>query len=648
MLSRLSRLHDPVHVQRFRQPLPHATAPGLHSDERGRIVHEVSMSESSANEPLQDRSQTDPAEREVPVEDSPVPTGPATLPMGAHPWQGPDRLVLRAPFWRCASTFLGFLLAAGTVAGIILVVVDWRQGLLMPLVFGLLFGLPIVLSGRALFYRQLLLPQVTFDKEAGVLTLGWKGLRGQRPLASVLGVQVMQTRMQFAGPEHAIAAVTMYQMNLILDDPDERRLNVLTADAVTVRSTARLVADFLGVPVLDSAGTVPATGMPMPGEHCTVPSPMVTELGPDLLVIQPRRLALLFGARHAVMGLAATLLAAMSPWGGGMHWFFVPLAGMLACSVLLQLVFNLNRRACFDRAQGELTLGWLRRRAPRPLSAVKAVEIVEGDQHQLNLLPNEADRPRINLITDVDAGLVRRAAERVASFLSVPLVDARRSAPAVPRPGGSEEPVNLLGELSRSPLHPGKASVRGRGCVVVKGGDVLVLRPRFRLVAWLGLLLAWLATGVGLWLLWDGFGRAGAQAGFGQWWHWLFLLLMGPSALFGALKLLLWHRDRFDRQTGRLTLDWFGLKGTYPLAKVLAVQLIPGGLVHKPVGPGGRGGERVSYQMNLVMADVHEDRLHLTDSTDLEWNRRAGQQIADFLGVPLLDQIADGDRRSAG
>jgi hypothetical protein len=74
----------------------------------------------------------------------------------------------------------------------------------------------------------------------------------------------------------------------------------------------------------------------------------------------------------------------------------------------------------------------------------------------------------------------------------------------------------------------------------------------------------------------------------------------------------------------------------------VAVQLVPGGLVDKAPGPFGRGGgERVSYQMNLVMADADQDRLNLTDDSDLDWARQAGQQIADFLGVPLIDQIAD-------
>ena len=131
--------------------------------------------------------------------------------------------------------------------------------------------------------------------------------------------------------------------------------------------------------------------------------------------------------------------------------------------------------------------------------------------------------------------------------------------------------------------------------------------------------------------------------GLGQSAVWLTVTVLGPLSQLFALKPLLLYRDHFDRQAGLLTLGWFGLKGTYPLAKVLAVQLVPGGLVDKAAGPFGRGGERVSYQLNLVMADAYQDRLNLTNDSDLEWTRQAGEQVADFLGVPVIDQIADGD-----
>ena len=44
-----------------------------------------------------------------------------------------------------------------------------------------------------------------------------------------------------------------------------------------------------------------------------------------------------------------------------------------------------------------------------------------------------------------------------------------------------------------------------------------------------------------------------------------------------------------------------------------------------------------------MTADAEQDRLNLTDDSDLKWTRQAGRQVADFLGVPVIDQIADGD-----
>ena len=148
---------------------------------------------------------------------------------------------------------------------------------MLVLVFGRgrpvhLTALAVALIPAALFpalmawfwFRQSILPRVTFDREAGLMRMGWKGLRGRRPLSSIIGVQVMQTRKQFGGPELNIPAVTMYQLNLILDNPAERRLNVMTCDPITARAKARLVADFLGVPVLDSAGARRAPPNPPP------------------------------------------------------------------------------------------------------------------------------------------------------------------------------------------------------------------------------------------------------------------------------------------------------------------------------------------------------------------------------------------------
>jgi hypothetical protein len=405
-----------------------------------------------------------------------------------------------------------------------------------------------------------------------------------------------------------------------------------------VRPIARTVADFLGVPVLDRGGAAGADPMAKPAEFWAVASPVVSEPEPDVLLIRPRRLAVVAGIPWWGLVLAFVLLGSLADWRAGNKLPFV-MAGAIGLSALLQLLSSLVnlRRTRLDRARGELTLGWLRLREVRPLADVKAVEVVEDEKLQLNLLPHDPQKPRLTLVADADAALVRRVAERVSSFLGVPLLDARRTAPA------SAQPANLLEELSRSPLPPGKASIRGPACIVAKGDDVLVLRGRSRLT-WIGLLPTLFTVGVGVFLIWQVVqaGPAG-QVGFQQWGVWLMIFVLGPLAQVATLKPMLWYRDHFDRLAGLLRLGLFGVKGTYSLAKVLAVQLVPGGLVHKPPGPFGRGGERVSYQLNLVMADVYQDRLNLTDDTDLQWTRQAGQQIAEFLGVPLLDQIAEGD-----
>jgi hypothetical protein len=523
----------------------------------------------------------------------------------------------------------------------------WGPGQSIALAIGLV---PAALVLVATF-RQMVLPRVTFDRGMGLLTLGWRGLRGQRPLASVIGVQIMQTRKRFGGPELDGAAVTMYQLNLILDDPAERRLNVMTSNPLTARANARAVAEFLGVPVLDSAdppadaaaASAPgATPLPLQTQWA-VPSPVVIEPDPDILLIRPRRLVFLSVTRsmwHGVL-LSVLLLGSLAARGAGADWISIFLLVSIAAtlvSMALLLIQSLGRRVRFDRAQGVLTLG---RRASRPLASVTAVQIVDRTECQLNLLLDDAGQTRLNLITDTEAAVVRKAAERVASFLDVPLLEAPRPGPATAQAGAGEA-VNYLEELKRSPLPAGRASIRGPARIVPRGDDVLVLRAR-SLVRWNRLGLALLMIGPAIFLAWFAwFGPAPRPAGLGQLAGWLPLLLLASASLFAALKPLLLYRDHFDQQAGRLTLGWFGLKGAHALAKVLAVQLIPGGLVDKGAGSFGRGGERVSYQMNLVMADVYQDRLNLTDDSDLVWTRQAGQQVADFLDVPLIDQIAEG------
>jgi hypothetical protein len=585
----------------------------------------------------------------VPADESPVPAGPATLPMGSRlvPSQ-PYRLVFRVPAWMSVAP----VIMAAAIMAVVGLAIDWPRrggagaGLAAPLVA---IVAPVALCS-VVWYRKVFLPGVTFDHEARELVLGRGGRKGRRALSSVIGVQVMETRKRFGGPEQNMPAMTMYQLNLILDDPAERRLNVMTCDPITARRNARAIADFLNVPVLDSAAKQAEAGgaaapVTLPHPAGAISSAVIVEPARDVLLIRPRRLALLSATRWSGLVIVPVAMIVLGAWGGVGRWASVPLLVALAGAVFVVLMTalqNLGSWARFDRAGGMLTRGWMAgRQAPRPLTSVKAVEVVGGSDSRMNLVLDDEAQPRLTLIADADGAKVWRAAERVASFLGVPLRDARRPAPAAEKAAAGEA-VNPLEELHRSPLPPGKASVRGPARLVPKGGDALVLRPRAP-VRWGQLLPAVITLGVTLYLVWAFWLGPGArQAGLGQPPWWLLVLLLSPVSLFSAVRPLLSDRDHFDRQAGVLTLGWFGFKGVVPLAKVLAIQLVPGGLVDRPT-QFGAGGERVSYQLNLVLSDADQDRLNLTDDSDLTWARQEGQRLADFLGVPLIDQVVDGD-----
>jgi hypothetical protein len=116
-------------------------------------------------------------------------------------------------------------------------------------------------------------------------------------------------------------------------------------------------------------------------------------------------------------------------------------------------------------------------------------------------------------------------------------------------------------------------------------------------------------------------------------------LLLAGVALLLLFPFLAWgDRVVFNAATGRMTYGWWGRQGR-PLTDVLAVQLIPGE-VQRHLGE--EGGEYQTYQLNLVLDDARCPRFNLSDHADLAWTRRAGAELADFLGVPLLDQLPEG------
>jgi hypothetical protein len=48
--------------------------------------------------------------------------------------------------------------------------------------------------------------------------------------------------------------------------------------------------------------------------------------------------------------------------------------------------------------------------------------------------------------------------------------------------------------------------------------------------------------------------------------------------------------------------------------------------------------------MNLVLDDGNTPRIQVANAEDQAWAQDAGKQLADFLGVPLVDKTPKGTR----
>ena len=115
----------------------------------------------------------------------------------------------------------------------------------------------VMWGGVMLFMGVWLLgPRYRFDTGAAELTVRHFWRTRRRPLADIVAVQVIAAgRFQsgarsYSGPQkdHTFSS---YQMNLILDDPSERRLFVTyNEDLADMGKKAGLLADFLQVPLL--------------------------------------------------------------------------------------------------------------------------------------------------------------------------------------------------------------------------------------------------------------------------------------------------------------------------------------------------------------------------------------------------------------
>jgi len=109
------------------------------------------------------------------------------------------------------------------------------------------------------------------------------------------------------------------------------------------------------------------------------------------------------------------------------------------------------------------------------------------------------------------------------------------------------------------------------------------------------------------------------------------------------------RRFHFDRGSGKLLIDSRrGLRTDHrivssrALTDVLAVQLHYGGchsISH--TSDSGRCSTEYyyAYEMNLIDDDAEQPRLHLCGHADWLWMRGVGRKLAEFLHMPVVDQL---------
>jgi hypothetical protein len=123
------------------------------------------------------------------------------------------------------------------------------------------------------------------------------------------------------------------------------------------------------------------------------------------------------------------------------------------------------------------------------------------------------------------------------------------------------------------------------------------------------------------------------------------LMAAAPFVAPGALRF------RFDRASGELIADrlegWHRrpvIQFVRKLADVAAVQLLCVGGRSGLHPPNSAGRLDSTFEMNLVLGDELQPRLHLCSHNDPQWMRRQGEKLAALLQVPVVDQLGPVDR----
>jgi hypothetical protein len=136
-------------------------------------------------------------------------------------------------------------------------------------------------------------------------------------------------------------------------------------------------------------------------------------------------------------------------------------------------------------------------------------------------------------------------------------------------------------------------------------------------------------------------------------WGVVLILLVGLLGFIFLSWLSAGTWIRFDRRAGLISLSRrpFGflrkprVYQTGPLAEIVCMQLIYNGFhsERREVGVEDRKTYQIvqyyAYQMNLVLERDGQCRMNLAHHSDWEWMRREGGRLAEYLQVPLVDQL---------
>jgi hypothetical protein len=185
------------------------------------------------------------------------------------------------------------------------------------------------------------------------------------------------------------------------------------------------------------------------------------------------------------------------------------------------------------------------------------------------------------------------------------------------------------------------------------GEQVLAIEPRKR-AATFTITRTLVLLGAGLVPSAAGFFYLAAQ----WWWVWvpISLLCMGGVLFFIRHSLAQLRYIRFDRSTAQFTVEHrSGFRDTrcvdhiYAISAVRAVQLLYNGRYFDEMTTGNSGEpgsytckQYCGYELNLILDDPKQPRLHLFSLSDWEWVRQTGQAIGEFLGVPVIDKLYHG------